>query len=542
MVLATTLVTPRAYASDESRLHVQFNEGIVSFLDGEYPAALAAFTTLVDNTTTVDDTGLAALRTAALYWKGLCHLQMNDYPSASTAFDTVIADKPELMEVKLDAAIALIGRKEFVLSRDPLEAFIGSGTGGEGVQRMAHFFLGVVEYKEGRFAQATAALDVAEDGMEDAAMLASIEYWRGWIDVEQGRLQQASERFKRCSALSPQPDLKSRASLLAEEVLLDDFEDVELRSTDFVFHLDLGFNYDSNVILLGEDTSLPLDLSTDDDFRFGLGTDFTLGHWVSDDLRVGVGGNTFNSWHGSLGEFNVQTYGGRLFANYFIGDTLTLGLQYEYNYTLVENNAFLDLHRVTPSIRLTEAYHPDKTPLTDTTLFYVYEPRDYHEEVFDRRTERDGDYHTVGIEQAFNVHQPWIASGDERWMRFAVGYRWQEDSTTGDDFDRTVHAVTARVRMPLPHEFGLEFFGQWSWEDYWQENSQDRRRRKRNDFEQRYVVALSRNFVIDSHIDMTVSGEIAWTQDDSNLRNARGEAIYSYDRVIYGVTLSFAFR
>lgn len=58
----------------------------------------------------------------------------------------------------------------------------------------------------------------------------------------------------------------------------------------------------------------------------------------------------------------------------------------------------------------------------------------------------------------------------------------------------------------------------------------------------RYVVALSRNFVIDSHIDMTVSGEIAWTQDDSNLRNARGEAIYSYDRVIYGVTLSFAFR
>ncbi len=41
---------------------------------------------------------------------------------------------------------------------------------------------------------------------------------------------------------------------------------------------------------------------------------------------------------------------------------------------------------------------------------------------------------------------------------------------------------------------------------------------------------------------MTLRGEIAWTEDDSNVRNRLKEAVFSYDRVIYGLTLSFLFR
>ena len=61
---------------------------------------------------------------------------MDEYLSATAAFDAVMADKPDLMPVKLDAAIALIGRKEFAQSRAPLEAYIASEEGDAGVRRL----------------------------------------------------------------------------------------------------------------------------------------------------------------------------------------------------------------------------------------------------------------------------------------------------------------------------------------------------------------------------------------------------------------------
>ncbi len=159
-----------------------------------------------------------------------------------------------------------------------------------------------------------------------------------------------------------------------------------------------------------------------------------------------------------------------------------------------------------------------------------------------RRADRDGEYHTRGLTQSFNLCQPRIEQGDERWLSTALGYRWLNESTQGDDFDLTGNAIIARLAMPMPYELLFEFSGQWTWEDYWQANTQDFRRRNRHDFIQRYICSLSRDFEIDRHIIMTLRGEIAWTEDDSNVRNRLKEAVFSYDRVIYGLTLSFLFR
>ena len=141
-----------------------------------------------------------------------------------------------------------------------------------------------------------------------------------------------------------------------------------------------------------------------------------------------------------------------------------------------------------------------------------------------------------------NLCQPRIEHGDERWLFAALGYRYLNESTQGDDYDLTGNAVVARLAMPMPHELLFEFSGQWTWEDYWQPNTQDYRRRNRDDFIQRYIWSLSRDFEIDRNIIMTLRGEISWTEDDSNIRNRLKEAVFSYDRVIYGLTLSFFFN
>jgi hypothetical protein len=59
---------------------------------------------------------------------------------------------------------------------------------------------------------------------------------------------------------------------------------------------------------------------------------------------------------------------------------------------------------------------------------------------------------------------------------------------------------------------------------------------------QRYTWSLGREWQLDRRTSVAVQGLIAWTFDDSNVRNNLGEAIYSYDRVIYGLTLSFFFH
>ena len=59
----------------------------------------------------------------------------------------------------------------------------------------------------------------------------------------------------------------------------------------FQLRLDLGFSYDTNVVLLGDDTSLPVELSTDDDFRLGVGTDLRYLQPLGDDWLMGIGGS-----------------------------------------------------------------------------------------------------------------------------------------------------------------------------------------------------------------------------------------------------------
>ncbi len=529
--LLVALTARPAGAEPETRRRVQFNQGIVAFSQRDYPTAQLLFEALLE--AEPEDV-------AARYWLGLCQLQQNGYEEARHSFEQVLRLAPDRVEAKLDAAIALAGLDLYEDSKGLLEEFIAAGVGGPSAQALGYFFLGVAHYKTGNPDAALAALDQARDLDPEPQMQANIAWYRSWIYADQRRFDEASAEFARVSELSRDPDQIARASHLSEQVRHG--VAAEAPTDRFQFRVDMGFNYDTNVVLLGDDTSLEVGLSTDDDFRFGLSTDARYVVPLGPRLLVGLGGSTFNSWHAALQEFDVQTYGGRAFINYFANDRVTAGLQYEYDYNLVDREAFLARHSITPSLRVVERFHEDGTPLTDTTLFYSYEPRDYNEALGTLRENRDGKYHTVGVFQSVNVSRPREAHGDSRWLSASLGYRFLQQQTAGDDFDMSGHSLSAQLACPLPLDLLLDFSGQWTWEDYWQPNSRDARLRNRRDFVQRYIWTLSREFELDRQVTLAVRGQIAWTEDDSNIRNRLGEALYSYDRVIYGLTLSFTFR
>jgi len=516
---------------EETDRRVRFNRGVIAFQEGDYSKAESFFAQLVQENDQ---------NTGALYWLGLCQLQRNKYGLAAESLNKVLELDSERVAVKLDYAIALVGQDDYAAGRQVLRDFVESGAGDESTRTLAQFFLGVSEYNTENYEAALEALAQADAGATDPSMQANIAWYRSWVLTEQLKFEEASKEFQRVSELSVDVDQQARARTLAQQVATGVVVTEEVRPLEF--RLDLGLSYDTNVVLLGDDTSLPINLATNDDLRFGLSTNLRFVHPLNENWLIGLGGNTYNSWHSSLQEYNVQTYGGRMFLNYFASEQTTFGLQYEYDFSLVNNEAFMSRNRVTPSVRYVEAFHEDGTSQTATTLFYAYEDRNYHEELFLRDDDRDGDYHTIGLVQSFNLCQPRVEQSDERWLSAALGYRYLNESTQGNDFDMSGQVLSARLSVPLAYDLLFEFSGQWTWEDYWQPNSQDWHLREREDFIQRYIWSLGREFELESNITLALKGQIAWTIDDSNVRNRLKEAVFSYDRVIYGLTLSIMFN
>ena len=162
---------PASADSDQTQRRVQFNRGIVAFGQGDYAAAQRIFEDLV---------GEDGADVAALYWLGLCQLQRDDYAAAGATFQKVIEIAPEHLEAKLDAAVAFAGQERYEQSRDFLQDFIEAGVADADTNRLAHFFLGVAEYKTENYEEALAALQVAEQDTTSTTMLANVAWYRGW--------------------------------------------------------------------------------------------------------------------------------------------------------------------------------------------------------------------------------------------------------------------------------------------------------------------------------------------------------------------------
>lgn len=338
-----------------------------------------------------------------------------------------------------------------------------------------------------------------------------------------------------------------------------------------------GTRYDTNVVLLGERTDLPRDISRERDFGFTLGVaaDYT---WdITERLTLGLQARTSQLWNVDVHEFDQQTYGGSVALQYEVlpqkedlGPAY-LALQYDYDYTLLGRTAFLESHAITPSVRL---YWADRRARTD--VFVAYGIRDYFEPLFDRRYNRDGTYVTVGTVHQVKVLEmtavyedwalePWGWPGDDglaqedpdyprRYLTPYVGVSYAWDATAGDEFDRRAGALLLGVEMPLPWGFELDASGHLEWENYPQNSLIDYHRRGRRDLVQEYGLALSRTFVLREgnsrnrytpvldRLLMTIRAHAVWTLDDSNVVDRFDQAIFEYDRFVFGLNVAFTFN
>ncbi|GMV96511.1 MAG: hypothetical protein AMXMBFR83_08760 [Phycisphaerae bacterium] len=361
---------------------------------------------------------------------------------------------------------------------------------------------------------------------------------------------------------------------------------------DFRLEWRSGFSYDTNVILLGKDTSTPREIGRKDDVRFATGLYLNyrldLGK-INDELdrwSIGLLGRSSSVWNGDIHTYNEQDYGGSAAVMYEAmrqredGERhgpLFVGVQYDYDYFLLGNNGFVRMNRVQPRATL---YTFNRR--LESVLSVRYEDRNYLEELTSNLFDRDGNYFGLGFTQSFKLAdatdfyrrhniQPWGLAHDptegsvadtplddyQRWLTAYVGAEYGWDSTRGAEFDEKRYLLAAGLDAPLPYGMLFNFGAEWEWQDYqgfrggsWI----DYHRRGRRDLVQRYGIGLQRRFVLVpgqpinrrtinmDRVVMTLRGDIYLTDDDSNVEDRLGQAIFSYDRAVYGLSVAFEFN
>lgn len=339
---------------------------------------------------------------------------------------------------------------------------------------------------------------------------------------------------------------------------------------EFSANFTIGNWYDTNVILLGEDTILPRGISRKSDYRYGVDAEFNLTRYITkseapwlpgESLFLGIGAVTQNYWHPHIGEFDLNNYIGRTFANWQFLPDMFLGVQYDYSYTFLGHDPYIGSSRITPIFsklwrekRQGDEQYADERARTD--VFYTYDYRDYRDKISDYRLNRDGEYNLLGIRQSVNIMKSkdlWGERPNEsayfpnRWMNAYVGYLFRDERTGGREFDLWGHSLIAGVEVPLPWRFSFEFDAEWLWDHYNSRSIFDYRGNERRDMGQRYDFGLSYQVVARGEsqrmptLEVKLRGGVALTFQDSNITDRLGEQIYEYDRAIYGLSLNVGF-
>lgn len=537
---ALLLATPQFVTAQESdgpvRPMIELNRGIDLLSQGDqYSAAENLFATLLNQK------GLPAGESRACrYYLAIAQIELGKYDEAAVNLDRVLRGvsrrSPEydsLFRAHLDRGLALLLAGEPNAAKKPLEQF---------VRRMptdaGHVLLGIAQYRNKSFSRAVKTLSVVVAN-EQAPLHAYAAFYTGLAQASKGDLDRSRESLARVAQLGT--ELGQRSQLILDQ--LAGVEAAPVAPFSSRLTLEVGSYYDTNVTLLGRRTRSTDPISSKDDYRFGLLADLDLdwrpqeGRW--DGWHFNAGLTVFDSWHASTQEFNVQDYAARVYAGKTVYESdgliksIELGLRYDFDYALVDNDGFLSRN----GLALVASVEGDRWR---TFIEYQWQFRDYEEENFSRAFDRDGNYQSIEVLHQIDLREvpyPYDFRPDEaRWMTLAFGYRFENNSTQGDEFDYTSHTAFAGISSPLPWNLEASVLAEIEWQNYWQRSRIDADFSARKDLVQRYVLRLNRQV----NEWFSLGGEVAWTYNDSNVVNTLGEQVFSYDRVVYGITARVA--
>ncbi|UCC30183.1 MAG: hypothetical protein JSU86_18535 [Phycisphaerales bacterium] len=289
----------------------------------------------------------------------------------------------------------------------------------------------------------------------------------------------------------------------------------------------VGAHYDTNVTQVGQNVAIPREFDRREDFRFGVSVDGLRRVYLEDRAEVILGAGASSVWHADLDSFDEQSYRGSVALEHRATDLLHVGLAYEYDFNLLGREDYLSRHQLTPHFSILG-------PGTGTTFFYRFDSRRYFDVPSLEASgpfDRTGDIHVFGLAHTHSVGQ--TSNGD---VLLQLGYKHENVSTRGTEYDARNDVLTASLLAPLPGDMSIHLGADWAWEDYKRRSTLDRFHRGQHALVQTYFLTVTKRLSPNVAILM----EVLWQDDDSNIRTRDRESVFSYDRTLAGIALHVA--
>lgn len=418
-LVLSLLVTQAVAASEESQR--QLARGLVEFHTNRYSEALSLF----DRAVSAD-----AGNIDALYYRGVTHGRLNDFKAAVADLRAVLAAQPSYPQAPLDLGVALV---QSGANADAVP-WLEQAQRTPELNAQASLFLGIAQLRLRQTDAARRNFKTAEAA--DATLALPARYYAGVAAYQDRDWKPAEDAFAFVTAVSPSSEMGQEAA-----AFLTKLRQGEASSDQPAYHLygDVGFQYDSNVVLAPSDDTAKQDLSISKqaDGRAVITAGGTYAPWRTEHAELSLGYEFFQSLHFQLTDFDLEDHRAQAQLAFQAGP-LRFGMSGRYDFYLLKDSAFLQEATAQPWVQVSEG------SFGRTEVDYRMRRRDFLKQPF--ISVRDAFNHAAGIRQFVYLGAP------ERYLW--AGYEFiREDpiNRIGNQFAYDGNQLGGGVGWNLPY-------------------------------------------------------------------------------------------
>jgi len=469
--------------------------GIAFLSDGSYEEAVSDLTRARE---------LSPGSTSAAYYLGSAQKKTQNYTEAVKNLRDAVSLQPVVKEAFLELADVYYQLERYEDSFATLK--MSEGAGVEPAQTA--YMKGLVLLKQGKNSEALEAFNSAK--AKDPALTVSADYQIATAYMQQGKLTEARDLFKDIVVRDPNSELAQFASQYAELLTKRIKEQKPLKVVAAV-----SYQYDNNVILKPSDSTVAAGISGQRD----MSTVATLrAEYAPPSIQAPYGlkaqYSLYLNAYQELKAYDVQSHTLSFVPGYRFGES-SASLIASYNYTLVDNKAYLKTMTLSPLYSFT----PAAGQFAQASL--KYENKDYAGTPITRDENRNGDNIGAGIS--------WFYFLPPQNGFVNVRYELDKENTKGRDWAYLGNRLGASVLYPVTEKIKVT----GGMEAYFQK------------FESEHAILAGRRrdhtYTLNAQVSYALRNNIDVNAQLTHIRDASTLAVYDYSKNILSAGLEARF-
>jgi len=372
---------------------------------------------------------------------------------------------------------------------------------------------GIALYKEKDYKSAIKYLKK----VKDVNNLPQSQYYIGLCQTQLKKYNEAAKAFKEVIRSAPGQDMGKKSGQILSWLKRNMHLSERKEKKPWYLKLNWGLGWDSNLLSVGKDVTLPSDVSSKSDLRNAFSISAGVRAYDGEKAKVWLDYLGSLTLENDLTNYDTNINALALKWLYTLTEKITASILGSYKYTVVGSDTYSQI------ANLSSAISYKQRSWSKTNFVYSYQNSNYFYDFTNPAFDRDG--HTNGLA----LTQEIIVPDTELSVRGGVEQSWT--SAKGDDYDYRSFGISLHLWHPFFFESKINGGFKYLFNDYANLNSQSTTSQERYDKQLRLSVGFSKE------LTPFITGFVSYTliDNDSNI----GTFEYTRDVYVFGFSYNF---